>query len=165
VLEFRSAQSTVIHCFAEPDVLDAMHAPDGAMTFRIAGRELICMASGREGAAIMAALSAAIKNVDPNALLLDRSDGWSVFALSGEDCAKAFGRLCTTPLPQAPGFFQGAIGTVPAKAVVLEDRIYLIVSSILGHHIRERILEACADISPLELPEGCFVGADTQEMA
>lgn len=164
MLEIRSAQSSIIHCFAEPDVLDTLRAPENAMAFRIARGELMCLGAHQDGPIILTALSAVLKDSDPHALLLDRSDAWAVLTLSGPDRAKAFARLCTSPLPQAPGFLQGAIGTVPAKAVVVEDRIHVMVSSNLGHHIRERILEACGDFAPLELPASPFVAADAKGM-
>lgn len=165
MLEIRSAQSSIIHCFAEPDVLDTLPLPENAMAFRIARGELICLGAHTDGPIIFTALSALLRDLDPHALVLDRSDAWAVVTLSGSERAKAFARLCTSPLPQAPGFLQGAIGTVPAKAVVVEGRIYLMVSSNLGHHIRERILEACADLAPLELPADSFVAANAKEMA
>lgn len=150
MLESASVQVAVVHCFADPDVLDTLQPPEGAMKFRIAPGEAICIAARTQAANLAAALSAALERMDPYALALDRSDAWSMFTLSGSDRARAFARLCTTPLPSSAGFLQGEIGGVPAKAIVLNDRIDLMVSSVLAHHLRQRILEACADLSPRE---------------
>lgn len=165
MLEFATTQATVIHCFAEPNVLETLRAPEGAMVFRIARGELVCIADPTAGAAVLAALSSEIESVDVHALLLDRSNSWAVFTLSGSHRADAFARLCTTPLPPAPALLQGAIGAVPAKAVILNDRIHLMVSSNLGHHLRQRIVEGCGDLAPREMPAAVFVVADCERTA
>lgn len=163
MLEFASAQSVVIHCFAEPNVLDMLRRPKGAMAFRIAVEEIICISARAEGAAVLAALSADLASMDPHALMLDRSDAWAVFTLSGPDRANAFARLCTTPLPQPPAFLQGDIAAVPAKAVIQNDRIHLMVNSTLGDHLRQRIIRGCADLDPREVPPVDFAVADSRE--
>lgn len=165
MLEFAPVQAAVIHCFAEPNVLDTLRAPEGAMVFRIARSELVCVSSPAVVVAVFAALSSELGSADVHALLLDRSDAWAVFTLSGSHRADAFARLCTTPLPPTPAFLQGAIGDVPAKAVILNDRIHLMVSSNLGYHLRQRIVEACSDLAPREMPTATFVVADPRGMA
>lgn len=148
MLEFAPAQSAVIRCFAEPGALDALRTPVGAFACRIAPDELVFVSARDATTEIRAVVSADLERTDPDCLVLDQSDGWAVWMLSGPDRARAFARLCTTPYPHPPAFLQGAIGSVPAKAVVLSDRIYVMVSSSLGHHIRERILAACGDLTP-----------------
>lgn len=165
MLEFASAQSAVIHCFAEPNVLDVLRAPEEAMAFRIARNEVVSISARSDGPMVLASLSAELERMDPHALILDRSDTWAVFTLCGPDRANAFARLCTTPLPSPPAFFQGAIGAVPAKAVILKDRIHLMVSSVLGHHLRERILAGCGDLAPREISLAAFVVGTSREMA
>jgi hypothetical protein len=164
VLEFASAQSAVIHCFAEPKVLDLLRPPPGAMAFRIAREELICVSASAEGATVLAALSADLGSMDPHALVLNRSDAWAVFTLTGSDRANAFARLCTTRLPPPPAFLQGDIGAVPAKAVIQDDRIHLMVSSPLGHHLRQRIILACGDLDPREISPVAFAAADSRKI-
>jgi hypothetical protein len=165
VLEFVSTQIAVIHCFAEPNFLDALRAPEEAMVFRIAPNEVISILAQSDGPMVLASLSAELERMDPHSLVLDRSDSWAVFALCGTDRANAFARLCTTPLQGPPAFFQGAIGGVPAKAVIQKDWIHLMVSSVLGHHLRERILVGCSDLAPREISWATFIGGAFREMA
>ena len=40
---------------------------------------------------------------------------------------------------------------VPAKVVVLESELLVLVSSALSHHLRERIVAACSDLAPQEV--------------
>ncbi len=149
MLEFAPSPSAVIHCYADPGILDVLRAPEGAMVFRIARGELICLSASAAAKPMLDALSAQA-SADPHALCLDRSDAWAVFTLSGPQRAAAFSRLCANPLPSPPALLQGAIAGVAARAVVLPDRVHLLVASILGDHLRQRILEACYDLDPRE---------------
>lgn len=156
MLELASCETTIIHCFAEAPVLDAVQEPAGTIVFRVANRELICLSARAAANRVFAALSAKFTSGDPYALLLDRSDAWAVITLNGDERAKAFSRLCTSPLSPAPAFLQGAICGVPGKVVNLHDRIYLLVSSVLRDHLRHSILDACRDLGLHETSAGEF---------
>ena len=164
MLEFVSAQIAVIHCFTESNFLDALRASE-AMVFRIAPNEAIAISAQSDAPMVLSSLSAELERMDPHALVLDRSDTWAVFTLCGRDRANAFARLCTTPLHDPPAFLQGAIGGVPAKAVIQKGWIHLMVSSVLGHHLRQRILVGCGDLAPREISWATFSEGAFREMA
>lgn len=151
MLEFAPYPSSVIHCYADPGVLDTLRAPEGAMVFRIARGELICVSAHGAARPVLDALSVQA-SADPHALLLDRSDAWAVFTLAGSQRVAAFSRLCANPLPPPPALLQGAIAGVAARAIVLPDRIHMLVSSVVGDHLRQRIIDACHDLEPRESP-------------
>lgn len=120
---------------ARPDVLDTFPELDGVFACRVAPDELM--------------LIGPVPAVDlPDGLVVDETGGWAVWTLAGPEAREAFARL--SAVPPGPGFAQGAIGAVPAKAIVLDDRIRILVAVSLGHHLEARIRAACADLLPAE---------------
>lgn len=49
---------------------------------------------------------------------------------------------------QRPGFSQGAIAFVAARAIVFDDRIIFVTPAPQGHHLEHRILHGCLDLQP-----------------
>jgi len=139
VLELLQTKLRVVRCLGPASVLDSLD-PGTSTTCRVAADELLLL--GWDG------------NLPTlgHGLALDHSDAFAAFAFKGDRADEAFSRLSEVELPdERPAFVQGAVATVPAKVVVEENRILVLVSSSLGHHLRERALESCAD---LELVEG-----------
>ena len=135
MLELARTEMTVARCFDRPEVLDALPEISGVHACRVAPDELL--------------LIGAVAAVDlPAGLVVDETGGWSVWTISGSEAGEAFARLSAIPL--RPGFLQGLIGSVPGKAVVLGDRIHLLVASSVSHHLEARIRAACADLLPAE---------------
>jgi hypothetical protein len=152
VLELRLFRAAVIRCFAEGRALDA--APSvGATAARVARDELWLVGPRSAGPEINRRATSYLAGADPDGLVVDHGEAWTVWSLSGTDCRRAFARLADFPLPSTAGFVQGAVLQVPAKVLVQANRLDLIVPVQLAHHIPERVLETCADLGPKVLGE------------
>jgi hypothetical protein len=149
VLDVSPVAAVLIRCFSEPACLDAFPAVEGAAACCIAPDELILIGPSHSTGMLMAEAIAYLENVDVSSFVIPHTDAWSFWALSGEDAGRAFMRLSANPLPRTvPAFIQGAIAQLPGKAFVLPECIVIIVPSTLGHHFPERVLAACADLTP-----------------
>ena len=140
-----------MNCLAEAAQLDALPAVDAAFPCRVAPDELLLVAPAGSHPDLLGQVAGLLEDGDPHALVLDQTPGWSVWSLAGPNVWRAFARLSAIPVPSTrPAFVQGTIAEVPGKAVVLADRLHLLVPSPLGHHLRARVLTACADLGPRE---------------
>jgi hypothetical protein len=93
-----------------------------------------------------------IRRLDPSALVLDQTGGWSLFSLSGASPAAIFHRVAGFPLPaHRPSLAQGAFAQVPGKAILEAERFHLLVPARLEHFLPPRFLEIWGD-------EGARVG-------
>jgi hypothetical protein len=146
VLEFCPVSSGVIACYAEPGALDRLNG-NGGRSVRVATNELLLLTDRSRVAEIEAGLSA----TDPGCLVVDVSSAFAIWALRGDECFEAFRRLSALKLPAAPAAVQGLVAHVPAKVLVLEGELLLLVSSAVSHHLRERIVAACFDLAPREV--------------
>ena len=141
-----------MQCLAAPDALDAFDAPPATGAYRVAPDELLVLAPAAERANLIDATRRALATADPDALVLDTSDGWSVLTMRGPETDAALGRLSAVRTPASrPAFVQAAIGEAPARAIVLDDAVHILISSTVAHHVRARVLAACADLGIEEL--------------
>ena len=131
MLEVRRSEAHVVRCLARPETLDALPETVGVHACRVAPDELLLVGEAAE--------------IDlANGLAVDETGGWAAWTLSGPDAVEALGRL--SALPPGPGFLQGAVAGVPAKAIVGETEIHLLVAASLAHHVEERVRAACSDL-------------------
>ncbi len=86
-----------------------------------------------------------MRRLDPDAVVLDVSDGWAVHTLEGPDAREAFSRLSELDLPDA-GFVQGEAARIGIRVLVEGDRLDLLVPSALAAHLHERIEADCAEL-------------------
>jgi hypothetical protein len=145
VLELRSVPAEVVACYARPSTLDGLVNND-ALAVRIAPDELLLLGERYR----LVELENELRTRDPHGIVLDLSCAHSIWMLRGEDRFEAFRRLSELELHDTPAVVQGLVARVPAKIIVGEDELLLIVSSVLEHHIRERVLVACADLDLVE---------------
>jgi len=146
VLELASVASDVVGCYAAPAALDRLIGA-GEFVVRVAPDELLRLGERDR----LAELEARLLALDEHGLVLDISSGVAVWALRGDDRFEAFCRLSDLELPEPSGVAQGLVAQVPAKVVVRTDELLVLVSSVVSHHLRERVLGACADLSPAEV--------------
>jgi sarcosine oxidase gamma subunit len=92
-----------------------------------------------------AAVRAAVVRLDPDAVVLDVSDGWVVHSLDGPGSREAFARLSELELPAA-GSLVGGVARVGVRILVDADRIDLLVPSMVAAHVRERIEVDAAEL-------------------
>lgn len=135
----------LIACADEPRVLDTLARTPGAHACRVAPDELWLLATP---AAHQGALATARAGVAATGgIAEDQSDAWSGFALDWPGAADVFARLSAVPLPvERPAFVQCELAHVAGKAVVLDSRLCLLVPSLVGHHLEERVEVGCRDL-------------------
>lgn len=87
-------------------------------------------------------LERAVRAEDPDAVLLDVSNGWALVALHGARAREAFARLSELRLP-VEGFVQGEVARIGARVLVRRDGIDLLVPAMLEAHVRARVALDC----------------------
>jgi hypothetical protein len=145
VLELSSVSTGIVGCFAEPQALDRLNG-NGGQSVRVAPNELLLLIDRSR----VGDLEGEVGATDPAGLVVDLSSAFSIWSLRGDGRFEAFCRLSQLELPDALAVVQGLVAHVPAKVVVLEDELLVLVSSALGHHLRERVFKACSDLAPTE---------------
>jgi sarcosine oxidase gamma subunit len=148
VLELSEIDATVVTCVAERAAVDAVAAAPGGVVLRIAPDEAMIVREPGSADRSTAAAFASARRVDRDALVVDASDGWAIWGLTGDSLADAFARL--SQLPLADGFAQGEVAHVPAKVLVDGDEVRLLVPAMCREAVRERILAECGDLGVRE---------------
>lgn len=140
MLELARTEAALTTCLAAAEALDAVHVPRTVAACRVAADELLLI--GAPGSVTRAASAAAkaLRELDEDALVMDVTDGWTVWTLSGADARGAFERLSMLELP-ASGVVQGDVARLPAKAVAERGRVHLAVPSSWAAYLHERIVE------------------------
>lgn len=77
--------------------------------------------------------------LDDDAVVLDVSDGWTAWRVTGPDARRAFAYVSQLPLPE-DGFVQGSVAHVAAKVVVEADALTVLVPAYWRDHVRERLI-------------------------
>jgi hypothetical protein len=152
VLELRSARPSVVLCSAHPAAIDRVVGSAAADVLRVAPDEALAVSSV-DGGALATSIETQALAVDPDALVLDATDGWAVWSLTGDRTSDALARLSDLDDPGA-GFAQGRVADVPAKVVIEPSRLTILVPSMWSEAVRERILAVCADLGVREPAAG-----------
>jgi hypothetical protein len=147
LIETRAAVASV---FASSDALDRL-APAGAYACRVAPDEAMFV---REPAAAEALLrdAGAVTAGDPDAVVVDATDGWAVWTLAGEDAREAFTRLSHVELPVG-GYTHGEVLRLPVRIVAGSSAVHLFVPSMWRTYLRDKILARCRDLDLAENPQ------------
>jgi hypothetical protein len=121
----------------------------GSSIVEVAPDERWLVGPGAQQAELLARCQASAAAAGLEALAVDVSDAWSVCTIEGTQADEMWVRLSENPLPSTrPAFVQGALATIPGKAIIEDRRIHCFTPSPLGHHLPRRVLEACADLKP-----------------
>ena len=152
MLNVAPVDAAVVRCFSDPAVLDGVPPQPQTIPCRVAPDELMLVGPPFVQDDTVARVAESLLRVDKHSVTVAQPDAWSIWVLRGDDNAGAFARLSPICLPQPVAFVQGAVVHVPAKVLALTDALYVMVSSTLGHHLRARIMAACADLNPVEGP-------------
>jgi hypothetical protein len=160
VLELTLLEATIVACYATATVLDAWRPAEGAVVVvRVARDELWIMGPRSERCALLRAAESSLHTLAPGALVIDQTDGWTGWSLAGTGAAHAMARLTVMRLDrQAGDLHQGAVAGVPAKVILTESDFRIFVPSPVGHHLRDRVLEACGDLQPITSLARAFAG-------
>jgi sarcosine oxidase gamma subunit len=142
VLELARLPSDVVGWFAKPAALDQL-ADTELLSVRIAPDELLLL-DERER---LTELETELAALDASGIVVDLSSAYAAWALRGDSRTEAFCRLSQLRLPKPPATVQGLVAHVPAKVIVRPGELLVLVASVLSHHLRERVLAACADLA------------------
>jgi sarcosine oxidase gamma subunit len=144
VLSIERAHAAVIACFAGPQALDALPAQPGTHNCRVAPDELLLVAPLAMAGDTERRATEHLAAAEPDALVVDQSDGWCVFTLRGDEADNVFAQLSTVPLPaHRPAFLQGAFAGGSAKFMACDGYIDVFVPSTLRHHVASRLQDVC----------------------
>jgi hypothetical protein len=77
--------------------------------------------------------------------VLDTTDGWAVWTLSGGSPRAALELVSPLDLRDA-SFVQGDVAGVPARVLASTDRADIVVSAMWSEHVRRCVVESCAGI-------------------
>jgi len=128
----------VVSASATAEALDALVVPGRAIACRVAADELLLLCAPDVSEEVARETGTRLTVLDPDALVVDSTDGWSSIELEGDGARMAFSRLSSLELPDA-GFVQGEVVHVPAKVVVDRDRVRILVSSMWERHLHDRV--------------------------
>jgi hypothetical protein len=137
VVRLRRVDLAVVNVLATPEACDGLTTLDDAQVCRVAADESLLI-----GGAVLEKASGLAAGADPDALVLDVTEGWASWRLEGEDARVAFARVSELCLP-GDGFIQGEVARVPAKVLVDDVGITLLVPAMVADHVRERIMADC----------------------
>jgi len=145
VLSIERAHAAVVACFASPQALDTLPVQPGTHRCRVAPDELLLVAATPELAGVTERRATEhFAAAEPDALVIDQSDGWCAFTLRGDEADNVFAQLSTVPLPaRRPAFLQGAVAGGSAKIMACDGYIELFVPSTLRHHVASRLQDVC----------------------
>jgi hypothetical protein len=149
VLELVDTQATLATVLASSRALDAL-APAGAYRCRVAADESMFV---REPGAAEPLLrdSRSVLAGDPDAVVLDATDGWTILTLAGAEARTAFGYLSAVHL--SDGFSQGDVQRLPARIVCEPARVHLFVPAMVSEYLRGLILSSCVTLGIRERTE------------
>ena len=166
MLEIGRFHAGLVECHASAAALDALDArglPPGVHACRVAADELLLLASPSRTDELVRRATATLAVAEPGSLVVDQSDGWTVFGLPGEEGMLALRQLALFPFPERrPAFVQGAVAGGAAKLLMLPGVVLLLVPFALRDHVERRLREVCAATAvrldaleaPLVLPSG-----------
>ena len=161
MLEVGRFCAAIVECHATAAALDALAVPPHVHTFRVAPEELLLLAPPNLADDLLRRAKSHLAVVEPGALAVDQSDGWTIFGLPGhlpgDEGMTALRQLVLMPLPRRrPAFVQGALAGGPAKLVLLPEIVLLLVPYPLRDHVAGRLRDVAAPggvrIAELEIP-------------
>jgi hypothetical protein len=149
VCELARALIGVVTASAEAGALDMLLVPGRAFACRAADDELLLLCAPPVTDEVAREVATRLAALDPDALVIDTTDGWAAISVVGDDARASFGLLSPLELPDA-GFLQGEVVHVPAKVVAGDDRVLILVPSIWEAHLHDRPAKAMGHTGPLE---------------
>lgn len=149
MLELSPTEASVVLCAAAPEAVDAVAGL--ADVLRVAPDEAVLVAPPGTAPELVEAATDLVTGLDGDAVVLEATDGWTIWTLQGAEARDAFTYLSALELPE-DGFVQGDVAGVPVKVRADGERLRLLVPSMWGAHLRERILSDCVHLGVMERP-------------
>ena len=139
--ELHARSLAVVLCSADAATLDALEAPGhGVRLLRTAPDEALFVAAPGVAADVAREVGDRIAPLDNDALVLDVTDGWVAWSLTGDDAQRAFSYLSQLDVPADGSFVQGDVAHVGAKVLGDPDGLTILVPAYWSDHVRERAL-------------------------
>jgi sarcosine oxidase gamma subunit len=142
-----SMTPSIVAVLGSSSALDALSV-DEAVACRVAPDEHLLV--GRNAAGPLLVAEAQAQLADPDALVVDVTDGWAGWSLRGDATREAFAHLCSIELP-AQGFEQGDVAGVPVKILAGRNEVDVLVPAMWSEHLRTRILQRCGSLGVTEV--------------
>ena len=140
--ELHARSLAVVLCAADAAALDALVAPGhGARVLRTAPDEALFVAVPEVAAHVAREVADRIAALDDDALVLDVTDGWAAWSLTGDDTGRAFSYLSRLDAPADGAFVQGDVAHVGAKVLGEPDGLTILVPAYWRDHVRERAIQ------------------------
>jgi len=144
VLELAQSNAAAGSCLAEPDALSGLAPPPNAYLCWIAPDEAMLLGPPESAEALLRAGLDAV-SADDDAVVLDVSDGWSCWTLSGAGAPDLLSQLSELEIG-GDGYLQGDVARVPVRLVAFAERVHLLVPAMWEEHLRSRLRGAGADL-------------------
>jgi len=125
--------------FGPPDAIDALTAPAGVRAGRVAVDEVLWVGADGSIGTLLESLQSQLASLGNRAAVVDHSDGYALFTLTGEARGELFARLSSIRVPAGGGFVQGNFAGVPARIFCSADRIEVIVTSDVAWFVGGRL--------------------------
>ncbi len=142
MVELRATRTVVVEVYASAEALDRL-APAGATVCRVAPDQSMFVVADTDADRVVRD-AGAVTAGDADAVVIDATDGWACWTLSGDDARQAFSRLSRLELRE--GFTQGEAANIPVRVISGHGRIDLLVPAMWREYFKDRILERCADL-------------------
>ncbi len=163
MLEVGRFYAAIVECHATAATLDALAVPPRVHACRVAPEELLLLAPPNLADDLLRRAKSHLAVVEPAALAVDQSDGWTIFGLPGElpgdEGMLALRQLAMMPLPQRrPAFVQGAVAGGAAKLLLLPGIVFVLVPFPLRDHVERRLREVGGGALRIAAAEVPFAG-------
>ncbi len=138
-----------IRLFGPKDALDRVQTPAGVTQGRVAPDELLWLGDPERASELAAEGTRQLAGAGERAVVVDNSDGWTLFSLIGARRAEALARLSSVQLPEV-GFRQGKVAGVPGKLFARPGRIDLLCTSDVRWFVHERLMHSGQEVGLTE---------------
>ena len=133
--------------FGPPEALDKLTPPPGVRAGRVAGDEVLWVGERGRAGELTEALGAELSGYGNRATVVDHSDGYALFTLTGQERGALFARLSSIRIPAVDAFVQGNFAGVPARTFCRADRLEVIVTSDVAWFVSGRLEHAAHDLA------------------
>ncbi len=133
--------------FGPPEALDKLTPPPRVRAGRVAGDEVLWVSEPGRAGELVEALGKQLSGHGNRAAVVDHTDGYALFTLSGEEREELFARLSSIRIPQTDGFVQGNFAGVPSRIFRSQDRLEVIVTSDVAWFVAGRLEHAAHDLA------------------
>lgn len=131
--DLSSAAVSIASCFGSPAAIDSIASAE--RVHRTAPDEAIAVDESAS------ALQEQLRVTDADALVMDTTDGWAAFVLSGRGSRDVFACVSELELPSV-GFAQGDCARVPVKVFAESERLTILVPAMWGAYLQQRLEES-----------------------